>query len=643
MASYDIPMSSGPTGAAAGLQTQIPLDPRGSQIPLEVKPFAPIDLNKATEAAYKTASDIGEYEEQQSRNLEAQETRETKQRDMAILQSYTAAGNKLYSHDDLELAKKDLASKLSPEGLQNLQKRSDDAESNQLKFNELATKSGPEALAAQREAGNFAIDQMQNAMDANKEALAKNPNDVPGAQAAFMATKAASIQSMRGQVNPATGNPMFPQQMLDTLEQATDPDTVKNIMASTEHGVALAAAAEARLWRESQVEANKATAAEKKENVLDKTQKRSGLAGQIQQIDASTLSDEDKKRAKEKLLYTPADKSKGNAMMSPDQIGYWAERVRAEGTNILTRVDALDRAAIMGQVYEQSKASGSTASTDALRHEYVKAGQSALTKLVTQQQLVGAFSKTASLQLDQLQKLSKGVTESDIPLLNEALLSGAKHITGSPAANAYLSTLISTQGELAKILSGSTGGAGSTDQSRREAAEMLNKYVTPGQLEVLVPNLKQELSNRGQGYKDQQTELMDKMKLAELPSKPSAGASPDVAEANAQAKAAREGPGRAATLKGELADAKKTLTDSQAALAAAKTPNEKKAAQTVIDETNKQVTALNKEITREGGTPAAKPKVIPPTKAEHDEALAWAKANPNDPMAKKILEYHDAL
>ena len=210
---------------------------------------------------------------------------------------------------------------------------------------------------------------------------------------------------------------------------------------------------------------------------------------------------------KEVMKMGASQRNSNVSLLDENGIDYVAQDYRRNGSSVLSRFSATDKAKIINKASELAKADGNTSEAESLQRFSIHANQIALNQLTKQEQLVVAYEKTADKQLNLLVELGRKVPKTDWPLINSALIKGEKTITGSKEANNFLSIAIATQGEFAKILSGSTSAAGATDASRREAAEMISPYLSEEGLESLVPNLKREMEFRKQGYIEQKAEL----------------------------------------------------------------------------------------------------------------------------------------
>lgn len=100
---------------------------------------------------------------------------------------------------------------------------------------------------------------------------------------------------------------------------------------------------------------------------------------------------------------------------------------------------------------------------------------------------VVSFERTFRKNADTALKISEGFPLSKIPLLNRAIVSGKKNIEGDPQASRMLAAINTVATEYAR-LTVSPGASGSvlSDTARHEAQNLLNAYMTDGQLKGLL-------------------------------------------------------------------------------------------------------------------------------------------------------------
>ena len=155
-----------------------------------------------------------------------------------------------------------------------------------------------------------------------------------------------------------------------------------------------------------------------------------------------------------------------------------------------------DRAAIMNREAELYKDQSLDPSTWAS----VQADTKSLANLTKQSDAALAYASTADKEFDLvLKNIPKSPEPLDSQLLTRWVRSGETQF-GDTQVPVYMAYLISGLDEYAKVLSGATGAAGSTDASRAQAARLIPEGATTEQIQTLVPAIKAGIQNRKDGY-----------------------------------------------------------------------------------------------------------------------------------------------
>lgn len=133
-----------------------------------------------------------------------------------------------------------------------------------------------------------------------------------------------------------------------------------------------------------------------------------------------------------------------------------------------------------------------------------KANQSELTRLQSQRGPVIAFMNTAEHHLARAEQLSQAVDRTEIPVLNNWLLSGQTNWTGNPQTAQLAAVTRLATAEVAKVISSATGGGGVvSDSARKEVEDVLRPAMAKGQFSAVVGALRSLMHDRASGY-DQQ-------------------------------------------------------------------------------------------------------------------------------------------
>lgn len=186
--------------------------------------------------------------------------------------------------------------------------------------------------------------------------------------------------------------------------------------------------------------------------------------------------------------------------LSTDAVEQAAERYLTNGTLPpfgMGKTGTANRDKVLNKAAEMEKASGRTGAEAVTAWAGVKADAASLADLTKRRGNIKAFEDTAVANADLALSLApKGAARLNVPVLDRWVQSGRKAVLGDPAVTQFDVALGTFLDEYAKIVSGATGGTGSTDASRREAYDRLSKFATQGQLRAGISTMKTEMGNR---------------------------------------------------------------------------------------------------------------------------------------------------
>jgi hypothetical protein len=181
------------------------------------------------------------------------------------------------------------------------------------------------------------------------------------------------------------------------------------------------------------------------------------------------------------------------------------------------------RQAILNKVGEIRKAGGIDGYKAAEDQASYRANRSALTQVSRQLNMVQSFEKTAIKNADLALALApKGSGPTGSPVLNRWIQHGRKSIAGDADVAAFDVAVGTFADEYAKIVTGSTGAAGSTDSARAEAYRRINGAMSPAQLRSVISTMKLEMGNRMDSLHEQEASL--RTTLSANPGAPKAAA-----------------------------------------------------------------------------------------------------------------------
>jgi hypothetical protein len=338
MPDYNIPLST-VQGAASQLNTNAPLNPTGTQIPFESKQFQNIDPLEQAAKAYKLADNIGQFQENQAARMDEQLLRETKARDQAILKAYQQSGNGLHSSEDLDLALAKLKDKLSPDTVENLQKRRDAAQSYETNVASTFDKFSADHLDVMDRQFESGLHQMTSLQQVYNDTLVKT-GDQQKATQAYDSAKQAQLQQMSTMMLPGTNVRMYPDNVVQQYA-GMNPDQLKAAIENSKYN---------RDLLQTQLK-----------NKL--TQAQTDYYGARQE-----KTEEETKELPQKLALI-AKKTQGGTPLSDDDKTTLAEMIRKNvpsASTLLGRLPAADKEAVISKLTELNKDSGVSASDAAV-------------------------------------------------------------------------------------------------------------------------------------------------------------------------------------------------------------------------------------------------------------------------------------
>ena len=165
-----------------------------------------------------------------------------------------------------------------------------------------------------------------------------------------------------------------------------------------------------------------------------------------------------------------------------------------------------DRKRVLNRMADNLAASGKPMEEAVSEVGLAKAGRTSseveLKRLKAQRGPVMAFARTAELNLKRAIDMADKIPDSQIPIINRALRSGAAKIGGSPEVASFYAALYTGVNEYAKVTSSATGGGTTAQAARDEAMDALGKggYTAAQYKQILQTVLLPDLASRKQGY-----------------------------------------------------------------------------------------------------------------------------------------------
>jgi len=198
-----------------------------------------------------------------------------------------------------------------------------------------------------------------------------------------------------------------------------------------------------------------------------------------------------------KVVFTSAPSSEGG--VDSATVDFYAKKVAAGGDLPALgsgKVAAAWRQAILKRSAAIQTGQGLDGGDSNLRQADVKAARMALGQLQKTRSNVEGFERTFMLNVDQVLKLAPKGVGGSAPVFNKWIQAGRKSIKGDPDVSAFNVAVNTAANEYAKLASGASGGAVTSDSARHEAMEILNNAQTLPQLQASIRQMKIDGHNR---------------------------------------------------------------------------------------------------------------------------------------------------
>lgn len=281
----------------------------------------------------------------------------------------------------------------------------------------------------------------------------------------------------------------------------------------------------ARIRADAEAEKQKQADLARQQREADSAQAKRDLAKQT----AESKEREDKLRAdlkkaqseldeanKEKLKKTvPGKNESGYSSSRPQQASAESDNPESMRASILYEIMTGQRPAFgLGKSFQRDAYNQERAKVleelgpqaEQLKAAY-KAGNSGLTRAITQRVQIGAFENTFQKAIDQAEDASSNVPRSDSRLFNSWQQLAQANLTNNPELARFRVAAQTAINEYSRIVSSATGGGVSTDTARREAENILNTAMSKGSFSAALAQMKKEADFRTQGL-DQEINRM---------------------------------------------------------------------------------------------------------------------------------------
>jgi hypothetical protein len=237
-----------------------------------------------------------------------------------------------------------------------------------------------------------------------------------------------------------------------------------------------------------------------------------------------------KKTVRYNLTTNEATDMNGNKIVAPDAVSRIATGAQAAVlsedalNNDATRYRMLgvmppfgsggtgQRVEIQNKAAAQMKEMGITPQEQIAQQAEVKSDTGSLNNITRISDSAAAYENTALENMEIVKKLLPEGVGSDLgPALNRWIQTGKMEF-GSAKVSKLATSLITVANEYAKVMSGSTGAQGSTVDSRKEAAELLNQNLSSDQILGNMDVMAQDMENKKLSYRMMRDEIMNRIK-----------------------------------------------------------------------------------------------------------------------------------
>lgn len=186
----------------------------------------------------------------------------------------------------------------------------------------------------------------------------------------------------------------------------------------------------------------------------------------------------------------------GAANMSDQALQFAADTYRTTGKMpaAMGRNPAM-QAKILEKVASDAAASGDTAGSIAARQGALKANGQAMDLVTKKLAVIEPATKKLDLDLTNLLDSANKIGGVSSPIVNKAIRAWQQGVTGDGEVAKLVLRLNEVEGEYAKLNSGGYGAAAPSVTVRKEAHEVINKYMSAGTLDTVAAAMRQDGQN----------------------------------------------------------------------------------------------------------------------------------------------------
>lgn len=203
--------------------------------------------------------------------------------------------------------------------------------------------------------------------------------------------------------------------------------------------------------------------------------------------------------------------------MDDRAIAYAGTRYRDTGTLPSfgnSKYAVADRKKIIDWAANRDNKNVDAAGSDIVTQAGVKADVASLAQTTKYRNQVESFEQTAQQSAGLIRSLApKGLGPTGVPVIDSWMQAGRRAV-GNPDVVKFGNAIDTFTSEYAKIMSGATGSAGSTDSARAKAEGLINKAQNAGQLYGALDVMQKEMDIRRKSLTDQEAQIKKELGLA---------------------------------------------------------------------------------------------------------------------------------
>lgn len=181
---------------------------------------------------------------------------------------------------------------------------------------------------------------------------------------------------------------------------------------------------------------------------------------------------------------------------SPTEVKFWTKVIQGGGSLPSYLGRGKQGQTLLQEIMKSVGEGGQSPGDFIAAHSGVKADTTSLTNMTKMSDAAISFEKLAEKNFDVALKLAPDAVPTELgPFFNRWVEQGETAL-GDPNVPPYVAAVITGANEYAKVMSGSTGTAASTVDSRREARELFSPYLSLPQISQVIAVAKADMKNR---------------------------------------------------------------------------------------------------------------------------------------------------